>query len=97
MSDRILQLSADEFKDELQSFEGPIALDFFSQDCPPFARLAPIYEKMADLAGVFVAGDVRSKIVRQVATAVADGAVPCEPKVELKLVYVFLAKRMKNK
>jgi len=28
-----------------------------------------------NLSGVFVAGDVRSKTVRQVATAVGDGAV----------------------
>jgi thioredoxin reductase (NADPH) len=32
-------------------------------------------EMRTNLAGVFVAGDVRSKTVRQVATAVGDGAV----------------------
>ncbi|KJR45566.1 Thioredoxin reductase [Desulfosporosinus sp. I2] len=48
MSDRILHLSAEKFEDELQSFKGLIALDFFSEDCPPCAQLAPIYERMAE-------------------------------------------------
>ncbi|GAB6152273.1 hypothetical protein JCM17380_10230 [Desulfosporosinus burensis] len=48
MSDNILYLSADEFNLELQHFKGLIALDFFSEDCPPCKQLAPIYERMAE-------------------------------------------------
>ncbi len=48
MDDRILHLSVEEFEDELNNFEGLIALDFFSEDCPPCAQLAPIYERMAE-------------------------------------------------
>lgn len=48
MSDRILHLSAEEFEDDLKNFKGLIALDFFSEDCPPCAQLAPIYVRMAE-------------------------------------------------
>jgi len=48
MSDQILHLSADEFEDELKNYKGLIALDFFSEDCPPCAQLAPIYMRMAE-------------------------------------------------
>jgi len=48
MSERILHLSADEFENDLKNVKGLIALDFFSEDCPPCAQLAPIYMRMAE-------------------------------------------------
>jgi len=48
MSERILHLSANEFENELKNVKGLIALDFFSEDCPPCAQLAPIYVRMAE-------------------------------------------------
>lgn len=48
MNDRILHLSVDEFEDELKNYKGLIVLDFYSEDCPPCAQLAPIYERMAE-------------------------------------------------
>jgi len=48
MSDRILHLTTDEFETELKDFKGLIALDFFSEDCPPCSQLAPIYIRMAE-------------------------------------------------
>jgi len=48
MSDRIIHLTTAEFEDELINYNGLIALDFFSEDCPPCAQLAPIYVRMAE-------------------------------------------------
>lgn len=48
MNDKILYLSADEFEHELKNYPGLLVLDFFSEDCPPCAQLAPIYERMAE-------------------------------------------------
>ncbi|AHF06575.1 thioredoxin-disulfide reductase [Desulfitobacterium metallireducens] len=48
MSDKILHLSTEEFDHELKSYKGLLVLDFFSEDCPPCAQLAPIYERMAE-------------------------------------------------
>jgi thioredoxin reductase (NADPH) len=48
MSDKILYLTSEEFEYELNHHEGLLVLDFFSEDCPPCAQLAPIYERMAD-------------------------------------------------
>lgn len=48
MSDKILHLSTEEFEYELENHQGLLVLDFFSEDCPPCAQLAPIYERMAE-------------------------------------------------
>lgn len=48
MSDKILYLSTEEFDHELKNHQGLLVLDFFSEDCPPCAQLAPIYERMAE-------------------------------------------------
>ncbi|MEA4900769.1 thioredoxin-disulfide reductase [Desulfitobacterium sp.] len=48
MSDKILYLSAEQFENELDHNKGLLVLDFFSEDCPPCAQLAPIYERMAE-------------------------------------------------
>lgn len=48
MSDKILYLSAEQFEYELNHNKGLLVLDFFSEDCPPCAQLAPIYERMAE-------------------------------------------------
>lgn len=48
MSDKVLYLSTEEFENELKSYQGLLVLDFFSEDCPPCAQLAPIYERMAE-------------------------------------------------
>lgn len=48
MNDKILHLSTDEFDHELKSYNSLLVLDFFSEDCPPCAQLAPIYERMAE-------------------------------------------------
>jgi thioredoxin reductase (NADPH) len=48
MSDNILHLNMDEFEQEFKNHQGFLVLDFFSEDCPPCAQLAPIYERMAE-------------------------------------------------
>lgn len=48
MSDKILYLSTEEFDHEMKTYDGLLALDFYSEDCPPCAQLAPIYERMAE-------------------------------------------------
>lgn len=48
MSDKIYYLSTEEFNQELKGFGGLLVLDFYSEDCPPCAQLAPIYERMAE-------------------------------------------------
>lgn len=48
MSNKIYHMSTEEFEYELDQYQGLLVLDFFSEDCPPCAQLAPIYERMAD-------------------------------------------------
>lgn len=48
MSNKIYHMSTEEFEYELDHYQGLLVLDFFSEDCPPCAQLAPIYERMAD-------------------------------------------------
>jgi len=48
MSEKVLYLTPEEFRREAEEFKGLLVLDFFSEDCPPCAQLAPIYERMAE-------------------------------------------------
>ncbi len=48
MSEKILHLSSEEFEVELKESKGLLVLDFFSEECPPCAKLAPIYERMSE-------------------------------------------------
>lgn len=48
MSNNILHLTTEEFDQELKNHQGFLVLDFYSEDCPPCAQLAPIYERMAE-------------------------------------------------
>lgn len=48
MKENILHLTTEEVEFELKNHSGLLVLDFFSEDCPPCAQLAPIYERMAE-------------------------------------------------
>lgn len=48
MSEKILHLSSEEFDVELKESKGLVVLDFFSEECPPCAQLAPIYVRMSE-------------------------------------------------
>ncbi|WP_227764962.1 thioredoxin-disulfide reductase [Zhaonella formicivorans] len=51
MSDLISYISAADFQQEVLESSLPVAVDFYSEDCPPCAQLAPIYEKLAQKYG----------------------------------------------
>ncbi len=48
MGENIVHLTSDEFDVELKESKGLLVLDFFSEECPPCAQLAPIYERMSE-------------------------------------------------
>jgi len=45
---RIIHSDADRFEAEVSRAAKPVIVDFYSEDCPPCAALAPIYERLAD-------------------------------------------------
>lgn len=51
MSEIIKYIKADEFEQEILNSDIPVAVDFYSEECPPCAALAPIYERMATKYG----------------------------------------------
>ncbi|CAA7602215.1 thioredoxin-disulfide reductase [Acididesulfobacillus acetoxydans] len=44
----IEHVNSEEFLHELQTTQGLVVVDFYSEDCAPCAQLAPIYERMAE-------------------------------------------------
>jgi len=51
MSDFVKEISAAEFEQEVLQSQLPVAVDFYSTDCPPCAYLAPSYERIAEQYG----------------------------------------------
>ncbi|GAW28386.1 thioredoxin-disulfide reductase [Carboxydocella sp. ULO1] len=51
MSEFVKEISAAEFESEVLHSELPVAVDFYSTDCPPCAYLAPSYERIAEQYG----------------------------------------------
>ncbi len=51
MAADILEISADNFESEVLAHAGPVAVDFYSTECPPCEALAPKYEAVAELYG----------------------------------------------
>lgn len=51
MSDFVKEISAADFEQEVLQSQLPVAVDFYSTDCPPCAYLAPSYERIAEQYG----------------------------------------------
>lgn len=69
MSDNIRYIEADEWNEAVLQADGPVAVDFYSTECPPCEALAAKYEGLAERWG----GDVRFvKIFRQANRALAE-------------------------
>lgn len=69
MSAHVREIEAAAFEAQVLSHPGPVALDFYSTECPPCEALAPKYEAAAESYG----GEVKFlKIFRQGNRALAD-------------------------
>ena len=69
MSAIIREIDEATFEREVLAHDGPVAVDFYSTECPPCEALAPKYEAAGDAYG----GDVKFvKIFRQGSRALAD-------------------------
>lgn len=51
MAANTLEIGADNFESEVLAHAGPVAVDFYSTECPPCEALAPKYEAVAELYG----------------------------------------------
>jgi len=47
MSEKIIYSDADRFAADVLASEKPVVVDFYSEDCPPCAALAPMFERLA--------------------------------------------------
>lgn len=62
MSDYVIEIAQDQFEANVLASEVPVALDFYSTECPPCEALAPKYTAVAEQ----LAGQVKFyKIYRQ--------------------------------
>ncbi|MBI2392289.1 MAG: FAD-dependent oxidoreductase [Deltaproteobacteria bacterium] len=65
----VLEIDAARFEAEVLAHDGPVAVDFYSTECPPCEALSPKYDAVADVYG----RDVKLvKIFRQGSRALAD-------------------------
>ncbi len=79
MTDHVREIDAAQFDSEVLGRKGPVAVDFYSTECPPCEALAPKYDALAELYGK----DVQFlKIYRQGSRALSDAlAVKSSPTV----------------
>lgn len=69
MSAYVREIDADQFDAEVLRHDGPVAVDFYSTECPPCEALAPKYEALAEAYGA----DVKFvKVFRQGNRALSD-------------------------
>ncbi len=69
MSEFVHEISADDFDLEVLGHDRPVAVDFYSTECPPCEALAPKYEALAQLYGE----DVKFvKVFRQGSRALSE-------------------------
>lgn len=48
MSDLIIYSDSEKFETDVLKSDIPVAVDFYSEECPPCAQLAPIFDRMAE-------------------------------------------------
>ena len=69
MSNRAREIEAAQFDREVLGHQGPVAVDFYSTECPPCEALAPKYDALAESYGDDV---LFLKIYRQGSRALSD-------------------------
>jgi len=77
MADNVLEITDQNFENEVLKSSTPVLLDFWAEWCLPCRMLAPTIEKLAkDYAGKIKVGKVDTEVNRDIAFKYSISAIP---------------------